>query len=112
VGISVICVLILTVFGIVCTVLLYCIVYVYLFLCILLPPSEHSIAVIVIIIINKTCRIKGTEYRVPSCSRILNSGLIEFDESLCRRGATLLCFFMNFIFDSYQTEFTLYSNQI
>ena len=51
-GVLVICVLVFTVFCTVCTVFLYCSVYVYLFLfvfCILvlglLPPSENSIAV-------------------------------------------------------------------
>ena len=50
-GVLVICVLVFTVFCIVCTVFLYCFVYVYLFLLILsvlvlelLPPSDNSIA--------------------------------------------------------------------
>jgi hypothetical protein len=116
VGISVICVLTFIVSCIVCTALLYCIVYVCLFLCVLLPPTENSIAVIIIIIIiiiiHRKCQMKGAEYRVRPCGRILNSGLIEFGEVLCWRGATLLCFFMNFILDSYHSEFTLHSNQI
>jgi hypothetical protein len=52
VGVLVICVLVFTVFCIVCTVFLYCFVYVYLFLLVLsvlvlelLPPSDNSIAV-------------------------------------------------------------------
>ena len=52
VGVSVICVLVFTVFCIVCTVFLYCFIYVYLFLFILsvllyelLPSSGNSIAV-------------------------------------------------------------------
>ena len=51
-GVLVTCVLVFTVFCIVCTVLLYCFVYVYLFLFVLsvllkglLPPSDNSIAV-------------------------------------------------------------------
>jgi hypothetical protein len=51
-GVLVVCVLVFTVFCIVCTVFLYCFVYVYLFLFVLsvlvqglLPPSENSIAV-------------------------------------------------------------------
>jgi len=51
VGVLVICVLVFTVFCIVCTVSLYCFVYVYLFLFALsvlveglLPPSDNSIA--------------------------------------------------------------------
>jgi len=58
VGALVICVLVFTVFCIVCTVFLYCFVCVYLFLFVLsllmqglLPPSENSIAIIIIIII-------------------------------------------------------------
>jgi hypothetical protein len=45
VGVFVICAHIFIVFCIVCTVFLCCIVYVYLFLFVLLPPSENSIAV-------------------------------------------------------------------
>jgi len=49
VGVLVICVLVFTVFCVVCTVLLYCFVYVYLFYLLLvsglLPPSENSSAV-------------------------------------------------------------------
>jgi hypothetical protein len=52
VGVLVICVLVFTAFCIVCTVFLYCFVYVHLFLFVLsvlvyglLPPSDNSIAV-------------------------------------------------------------------
>ena len=52
VGVVVICVLVFPVFCIVCTVFLYCFVYVHLFLFVLsvqvqglLPPNENSIAV-------------------------------------------------------------------
>ena len=52
VGVLVICVLVSTVFCIVCTVFLYCFVYVYLLLFVLsalmselLPPSDNSTAV-------------------------------------------------------------------
>ena len=51
-GVLVICVLVFTVFCIVCAVFLYCFVYVYLFLFVLsvllqglLPPSDNSVAV-------------------------------------------------------------------
>jgi hypothetical protein len=45
VGVYVICLLVIMVFSIVCTVFLYRMVYVHLFLFVLLPPSENSIAV-------------------------------------------------------------------
>jgi hypothetical protein len=45
VSVFLICVLVFIVFCIVCTVFMYCIVNVYLFLFVLLSPSENSIAV-------------------------------------------------------------------
>ena len=61
VGVLVICVLVYILFCIVCTVFLYCFVYVCLFLFVLsvlvqglLPPSDNSIAAITTIIIIMT----------------------------------------------------------
>ena len=79
-SVLVICLLVFTVFCIVCTVFWYCFVHVYFFFFVLpvlvkglLPPSDNSIAVTVVVVVvvipQKICLFINTDARTSNLAR-------------------------------------------